>query len=59
MPLDQFRRMATAKVVKMKVESINTYSVSSFGKAKPNAIVNGKFAAFLEQVDAQLKKPKK
>lgn len=58
MPLDQFRRMASAKIVEMKVEKNFAYSVSSFGKTRPNAIVNGKFAAFLEQVDAPLNKPK-
>ena len=55
MSLDQFRRLATAKVVKMKVESINEYTVSSFGEEN-KATVNGKFASFLEQVDAQTKK---
>ena len=59
MPLEQFRRMANAEVVKMKVIMIDNYTVSSFGRTENNAIVNGKFRAFLEQVDTQLKKIKK
>ena len=60
MPLEQFRTMANAKEVKMKViYGTDRYRVTSFGKAKGNAIVDGKFPPFLEQVDAQLKKPMK
>ncbi|MBC8180300.1 hypothetical protein H8E88_04165 [candidate division KSB1 bacterium] len=56
MPLDQFRKLATAKIVKMKVIMIDKYSVSSFGQTKQNAIVSGKFSEFIRQVNAQLEK---
>jgi hypothetical protein len=60
MPLAQFRTMANAKVVKMKViYGTNSYRVTSFGKTKGNAMVDSKFPPFLEQVDAHLKKLKK
>jgi hypothetical protein len=60
MPLKQFRRMANAKQVKMKViYGTDRYRVTSFGKAKGSAIVDSKFPPFLEQVDAQLEKLKK
>jgi hypothetical protein len=44
MPLEQFRILASAKTVKMKVVMIDKYSVSSFEKSKPLAIVVGKFS---------------
>ena len=56
MSLEQFRQMAIAQTVKMKVVMIDNYSVSSFGQSKTSAIVNGKFAPFLQQVDTQLAK---
>jgi hypothetical protein len=56
MPLEQFRKLATADVVKMKVSMIDQYSVSSFGQTKSKAVVSGKFEGFLNQVDAQLNK---
>ena len=55
MLLSQFRVLASAKIVKMKIESKDTYYVSSFGQSK-RATVGGKFAPFLQQVDAQLAK---
>lgn len=55
MPLSQFRVLASAKIVKMKIESKDTYSVSSFGQSK-RATVSRKFAPFLQKVDAQLAK---
>ncbi len=58
MSLEQFRELAAAQTVKMKVVMIDKYSVSSFGKSKSSAIVNGKFAPFLQQVDTQLAKLK-
>ena len=54
MPMEKFRKLAAAKIVKMKITMIDKYSVSSFGQTKPNAVVSGKFADFLRQVDAQL-----
>ena len=54
MPLEQFRVLAVANLVKMKVTMIDKYSVSAFGKTKPGAIVSGKFSEFLRQVDAEL-----
>lgn len=58
MSLEQFRQMAAAQTVKMKVVMIDKYSISSFGQSNPSAIVGGKFAPFLQQVDAQLAKLK-
>jgi len=52
MPLDDFKAIATAKDVRMRVESIDTYNVSKFGSAYSNAIVNTKFAPFLEKIEA-------
>jgi len=54
MRLDDFVVIATADVVKMRVEGINDYTVSSFGPGAGIAVVNMKFAPFLEQVRARL-----
>ncbi len=56
MSLEQFRQIAYAQIVTMKVVMIDKYSVSSFGISKKGAIVNGKFTSFLQQVDVQLAK---
>jgi hypothetical protein len=55
-PLEQFRKLAAADLVKMKVIMIDKYTVSSFGQTKPKAVVSGKFEGFLTQVDIQLNK---
>lgn len=47
-----FVRIAGAAVVKMKVEGINNYTVSSFGVGS-RALVNSKFQPFLQQVILQ------
>lgn len=49
-PLADFTAMAQARVVKMRVEGINDYTVSSFGSDAGMAIVNSKFGPFLQQV---------
>jgi len=49
MPLPDFIRIANAKVVKMKVEGFNEYTVSSFGVGS-YAIVSSKFEPFIKQV---------
>lgn len=59
MPLDQFRVVARANVVKMRVGGINDYTVSSFGPGSGEAIVNSKFAPFLTAVDAALAKSRR
>jgi len=56
MSLNQFKKMAIAQIVKMKVLMIDKYSVSSFGQSKQNAIVSGKFSKFLDKVNFQLLK---
>ena len=48
MGIKDFLTVAQANDVKMKVVEIDKYSVSSFGKTKPLAIVTGKFDPFLE-----------
>src|SRR5690606_34339929 len=50
MPLTDFFKVASGKVVKMKVVRINDYSVSSFGSEVSGAIVNSKFAPFVAKV---------
>jgi len=52
MPLAQFQAIASAKVVKMRLEASNAYTVSSFGSGSGTAIVNLKFTPFLEKVRA-------
>lgn len=50
-----FKKLANANDVKMKVVMIDKYSVSSFGKLKPEAIVSGKFSEFLKEAEARKK----
>jgi len=59
MPLDQFRALARANVVKMRVGGINDYTVSSFGIGAGQAIVNSKFAPFLTAVDTAIAKSRR
>lgn len=49
--IDNFLKLSKAKVVKMKVNMIDKYSVSSFGQSKPNAVVSGKFKEFMRQIN--------
>lgn len=51
MPMTEFRKIASAHIVKMKISSIDTYSVSRFGKDYPNVIVSDRFDPFLVAVD--------
>lgn len=48
---DDFIKITNGNVVKMKVSKIDTYQVSSFGKGVNGAIVNGKFAPFITQIN--------
>jgi hypothetical protein len=48
--LADFERIASAPVVKMRVDGAGQYTVSSFGPGAGMAIVNTKFSPFLEQV---------
>jgi len=50
-PWTDFVRIANASSVKMKIEGINDYTVSSFGVGG-YAIVNTKFQPFIQQVTA-------
>lgn len=54
-----FEKLSKGNDVKMKVESIDTYTVSSFGSQNSGAIVNAKFSPFIEQLIIQnvLSKP--
>ncbi len=46
-----FERLANAQDVRMRVESIDTYSVSKFGPANGIAVINEKFGKFLAEVN--------
>ncbi|MES1982379.1 MAG: hypothetical protein V4443_07875 [Pseudomonadota bacterium] len=59
MPLDEFRKVAAARVVKMKIFRAHDTSSSQFGKDFPYVAVNGKFSPFLNKVDALLANPLK
>lgn len=48
--LDEFKKLETAKDVKMKVESIDTYTVSSFGLENKGALVNSKIKPFIDAI---------
>ena len=52
MPLNEFLKVANAKVVKMKLTKLDSYSVSSFGTGVSGAVVNTKFPPFIEKVEA-------
>ncbi|MCL1138403.1 MULTISPECIES: hypothetical protein [Shewanella] len=49
MPIEDFIKMANAKQVKMRVQHIDTYSVSIFGREEM-AIVGAKFKPFLSKL---------
>jgi hypothetical protein len=50
MTWDDFLALANAKEVKMRVSRANEYTVSSFGPAHPNALVNAKLVPFVAKV---------
>lgn len=50
LPFDDFLVIATANVVKMRLNGINAYTVSSFGPGVGSAAVNAKVGPFLEAV---------
>jgi hypothetical protein len=50
MPLRDFLLVARARVVKMRLDGINDYTVSSFGPDAGTAVVNVKIGPFLDQV---------
>ena len=50
MDIDDFNILSKGKNVKMKVESIDEYTVSSFGTLNTGATVNSKFIPFIEQL---------
>lgn len=52
MSRDDFERLATAQTVLMRLDQIDTYTVSSFGQSRPRAIVTAKFAPFLQAIAA-------
>lgn len=58
-PFSTFKKLANAKLVKMKLIMIDKYSVSSFGQSKPGAIVSGKLKPFLKQIELAKMKAKK
>lgn len=45
--LNDFLKLSQGKDIKMKVEQIDTYTVSSFGSSNPNAQVNAKLTKFV------------
>ncbi|MEZ9945543.1 hypothetical protein [Vibrio sp. 10N.222.54.F10] len=58
LPMSDFRLIAKSEDTKMKVITINNYSVSSFGKSNSGAVVNTKFKPFLEEVDKAIEASK-
>ena len=50
MPIADFVKVAQGRDVKMKLIQIDTYSVSTFGKNHPGAVVNSKFPPFLSKL---------
>jgi hypothetical protein len=50
MPFDDFVTIANASDVRMRVDSIDEYVVSTFGKSNEGAVVNTKFAPFLAKI---------
>lgn len=53
LPLSEFRKIAAARVVKMKIthNNGNNYSVSSFGLDYPNVLTTSKIPPFMNKVD--------
>jgi hypothetical protein len=56
--LADFRTIAGASVVKMRLEGVDAYTVSTFGPGAGSgmAFINTKFAPFLDQVQQALKR---
>lgn len=57
-PLDDFAVIASARVVKMRLEGIDEYTVSSFGLGSGVSAVNAKLGPFLNAVRAARSKSK-
>lgn len=51
-PMAEFRKLANARIVKMKISGIGNYSVSRFGQDYPDVMVSSRFAPFLAKIDA-------
>lgn len=51
LPFGEFRKIAAAHIVKMKITNIDTYTVSRFGQDYPNVMVSDRFAPFLAKID--------
>lgn len=51
MPLDEFRKIAAARIVKMKITRNNDFSVSRFGQEYPDVPASGKITKFMAKVD--------
>lgn len=49
--LADFQLIANSKDTKMKVQTINSYTVSSFGTSNSGAVVNNKFQPFLQEIE--------
>lgn len=51
MPLSEFKKITTARIVKMKVVRDTDFSLSRFGQEYPDVTVSRKIVAFLSKVD--------
>jgi len=56
-PLRDFLIIASSKIVKMRIDGINDYTVSSFGPGAGDAVVNSKFGPFIDEVRKLTSKP--
>lgn len=51
-PIEDFRKIAAARIVKMKTSSISAYNVSRFGQEYPDVIVTTRFTPFLAKIES-------
>lgn len=51
LPLTEFRKIAAARIVKMKISRDNDFTLSRFGQDYPDVTVSRKIVAFLAKVD--------
>lgn len=49
--LENFKKLAKGKTVKMKLVMIDKYNVSTFGQDHLSAVVSGKFSKFIELIE--------